>query len=109
MQSDARIFEHKLDAELTVADDSSEQLDQKISQIQASTHQLTGYELIADMLRRQEDVIAELDALNLRIESAIKEITDARKLDDQTAEVVAAEQDLAEVDADSVKQVANAA
>ncbi|MGY8748052.1 MAG: hypothetical protein ACKVHR_08350 [Pirellulales bacterium] len=46
---------------------------------------MTGYELVADMMRRQDDVINELDGLNERIEAAIKEIIDARKLEDETA------------------------
>ena len=73
---------------------------------------LTGYELVADMLRRQDEVIAELDALNLRIESAIKEISDARKLDEQAAARVAADQELANVpstDAESTESACKAA
>ena len=44
---------------------------------------LTGYELVADMMRRQDEVIAQIDSLNERIEAAIKEITEARKLEEQ--------------------------
>ncbi|MDA7861841.1 hypothetical protein N9B22_02105 [bacterium] len=44
---------------------------------------LTGYELVADMMRRQDDVINEIDDLNKRIEAAIQEITDARKIEDE--------------------------
>ncbi len=40
---------------------------------------LTGYELVADMMRRQDEVIEQIDELNSRIEEAIKEISDARK------------------------------
>jgi hypothetical protein len=40
---------------------------------------LTGYELVADMMRRQDDVINQLDDLNARIESAIAEISASRK------------------------------
>ena len=47
---------------------------------------LTGYELVADMMRRQDDVINELDDLNKRIEAAIQEITDARKIEDEAAQ-----------------------
>ena len=46
---------------------------------------LTGYELVADMMRRQDEVINELDGLNERIEAAIKDIIDARKLEDEAA------------------------
>ena len=41
--------------------------------------QLTGYELVADMMRRQDEVIEQIDELNSRIEETIKEISDARK------------------------------
>ena len=44
---------------------------------------LTGYELVADMMRRQDEVIAQIDSLNERIESAIKELSEARKLEEQ--------------------------
>ncbi|MDE0937305.1 MAG: hypothetical protein OSA89_15405 [Mariniblastus sp.] len=46
---------------------------------------LTGYDLVADMMRRQDEVINELDGLNERIEAAINEIIDARKLEDEAA------------------------
>ncbi len=46
---------------------------------------LTGYELVADMMRRQDDVINELDSLNERIEAAIQEVTDARKLEEEAS------------------------
>ena len=44
---------------------------------------LTGYELVADLMRRQDEVIAQLDSLNDRIESAIKRLDDDRKLEQQ--------------------------
>ena len=56
---------------------------------------LTGYALVADLMRRQDEVIAEIDSLNERIESFIREITESRKAeleadadnaDEQTAE-----------------------
>ena len=40
---------------------------------------LTGYELVTDMMRRQDDVLRQLDDLNARIELAIEEISAARK------------------------------
>ena len=40
---------------------------------------LTGYELVADMLRRQNEVLVQLDDLNDRIELAIEQISAARK------------------------------
>jgi len=43
---------------------------------------LTGYALVADLMRRQDEAIAGIDELNLRIEAAIREITDARTEDD---------------------------
>ena len=55
--------------------------------------ELTGYELVADMMRRQDAVITELDQLNQRIEAAIQEITDARKLDDESVEEFQEEMD----------------
>ena len=42
---------------------------------------LKGYELVADLMRRQDQVIVEIDALNDRIESAIKQLEEARKLE----------------------------
>jgi hypothetical protein len=39
---------------------------------------LSGYELVADMMRRQDDAINQLDDLNARIESAIAEISASR-------------------------------
>lgn len=46
---------------------------------QQNEQPLTGYALVADMMRRQDEVIAQIDELNLRIEAAIKEISEARK------------------------------
>ena len=40
---------------------------------------LTGYKLVADMLRRQNEVLIQLDDLNDRIELAIEQISAARK------------------------------
>ena len=40
---------------------------------------LSGYELVADMVRRQDEVLVQLDDLNDRIELAIKQISAARK------------------------------
>jgi hypothetical protein len=40
---------------------------------------LSGYELVADMMRRQDEVLLKLDALNDRIELKIAEISAARK------------------------------
>ena len=61
----------------TATEDSTASNDESKS----SNPTLTGYELVADMMRRQDEVISELDTLNLRIEAAIKEISDARKLE----------------------------
>ena len=44
-----------------------------------SQEPLTGYELVEDMMRRQDEVLAQLDDLNARIELSIKEISIARK------------------------------
>lgn len=52
---------------------------------------LTGYELVADMMRRQDEVIAQIDSLNERIESAIKELSEARKLEEQASSTDPAE------------------
>ena len=40
---------------------------------------LSGYDLVADMMRRQDDVLGQLDDLNDRIELAIEQISAARK------------------------------
>jgi len=47
---------------------------------------LAGYELVEDMMRRQDEVLSQLDDLNTRIESAIQEVSAARK-----SEIVALE------------------
>jgi len=39
----------------------------------------SGYEMVADMMRRQDEVLVQLDDLNARIELAIKQISAARK------------------------------
>jgi len=39
----------------------------------------SGYELVTDMMRRQDEVLEQLDDLNARIELAIKQISAARK------------------------------
>ena len=39
----------------------------------------SGYELVADMMRRQDEVLEQLDNLNARIELTIKQISAARK------------------------------
>ena len=44
-----------------------------------SPEAMAGYELVTDMMRRQDEVLEQLDALNDRIELAIKQISDARK------------------------------
>lgn len=45
-----------------------------------STNQsISGFDLVADMMRRQDDVIAELDELNARIEAAIESLSESRK------------------------------
>ena len=40
---------------------------------------LTGYDLVKDMMRRQDAVLTQLDDLNDQIESTIKEISAVRK------------------------------
>jgi methyl-accepting chemotaxis protein len=54
-----------------------------VATVEQERPSLTGYELVADMMRRQDDVINELDDLNKRIEAAIQEISDARKIEDE--------------------------
>ena len=39
----------------------------------------SGYEMVADMMRQQDEVLVQLDDLNARIELAIKQISAARK------------------------------
>ena len=40
---------------------------------------LTGYDLVEDMMRRQDEVLRQLDDLNAQVESAIEEIAAVRK------------------------------
>ena len=40
---------------------------------------LAGYDLVADMMEQQDDILAQLDDLNTRIELTINEISAARK------------------------------
>lgn len=47
---------------------------------------LAGYELVTDMLRRQDEALKQLDDLNARIELAIEEISAARKIEIQALE-----------------------
>ena len=54
-----------------------------VATVEQERPSLSGYELVADMMRRQDDVINELDDLNKRIETAIQEISDARKIEDK--------------------------
>lgn len=62
--------------------ETSSSEDSETSNSEAS-ESLTGYELVASLMERQEEVITQLDSLNDRIESAIKEISEARKLEEQ--------------------------
>ena len=41
----------------------------------------TGYEIVANLLDRQEQVLDDLNELNTRIEATIKEISEARQLE----------------------------
>lgn len=68
--------------------------DSETSNSEAS-ERLTGYELVANLMKRQDEVIAEIDSLNDRIESAIKEISDARKLEDQAGSTETADSESA--------------
>ena len=78
------------------AHDSVKMSDLTEDSVDVSPEQLTGYELVADMMRRQDEVIAELDSLNLRIEAAIKEISEARKLEEQATNALEADTELIE-------------
>ncbi len=49
-----------------------------LSRFESSNADLEGYELVADLLRRQDEALGELDRLNQRIETAIDEITASR-------------------------------
>lgn len=65
---------------------------------QTDPQPLTGYELVADMMRRQDEVLDQLDALNARIESAINKISASRK-----SEIDALESELAIADQQASK------
>lgn len=65
---------------------------------QTDSQPLTGYELVADMMRRQDEVLDQLDALNARIESAINKISASRK-----SEIDALESELAIADQQASK------
>lgn len=74
---------HSLDNVDTIEDSTAEEA---VVIVEEERPALTGYELVADMMRRQDDVINELDDLNNRIEAAIQEITDARKIEDEATQ-----------------------
>ena len=74
---------HSLDNVDTIEDSIAEE---SVVIVEEERPALTGYELVADMMRRQDDVINELDDLNNRIEAAIQEITDARKIEDEATQ-----------------------
>jgi hypothetical protein len=74
---------HSLDNVDTIEDSIA---DEAVVIVEEERPALTGYELVADMMRRQDDVINELDDLNNRIEAAIQEITDARKIEDEATQ-----------------------
>ena len=74
---------HSLDNVDTIEDSIAEEA---VVIVEEGRPALTGYELVADMMRRQDDVINELDDLNNRIEAAIQEITDARKIEDEATQ-----------------------
>ena len=74
---------HSLDNVDTIEDSIAEE---SVVIVEEERPELTGYELVADMMRRQDDVINELDDLNNRIEAAIQEITDARKIEDEATQ-----------------------
>lgn len=50
-------------------------VDDVVEPLEASS----GYEMVADMMRQQDEVLEQLDDLNARIELAIKQISAARK------------------------------
>ncbi|MFK7767145.1 MAG: hypothetical protein AB8B55_07975 [Mariniblastus sp.] len=68
--------------------------------------EMTAYELVADMMRRQDEVILQIDELNSRVETAIKEISEARKLEQEANE---REQAAAVGEQSSVSDVSKAA
>lgn len=84
-----------LDAKLAAADglegneaNAEHDNDREPSEKSAAADQepLTGYELVTDMMRRQDEVLGQLDNLNARIELAIKEISAARKCEIEALE-----------------------
>ena len=52
---------------------------------------LTGYELVEDMMRRQDEVLQQLDDLNARVESTIKQISAVRKTEIEAMEAESAD------------------
>jgi hypothetical protein len=62
-------------------------MDSSALDVEERAEPLTGYALVADLMRRQDEVIAEIDSLNDRIESIIREITDARKAEIEASAV----------------------
>lgn len=58
----------------------------------SSEEPLTGYELVEEMMRRQDEVLVQLDDLNDRIEAAIQEVTTARKSEIEAQEADANDQ-----------------
>lgn len=60
-----------------------------------SQAELTGAELVTDLMRRQDAAIAQIDELNARIEAAIDEITSLRKQEEAelAAQLAAENQD----------------
>ena len=59
--------------------------------IEIPTEPLTGYELVADLMRRQDDVITQIDALNIQIETIIRDVTEARKAEIESAQELLSE------------------
>ena len=55
-----------------------------------SEQPLTGYALVEDMMRRQDEVLMQLDDLNAQVESAIEELSEARKSEIEALESEAA-------------------
>ena len=72
--------------------------------IEIPTEPLTGYELVADLMRRQDDVITQIDALNIQIETIIRDVTEARK-----AEIESAQELLSESEDDQMANLNEAA
>jgi len=57
-------------------------------EVETPNPQLSEYEFVADLLRRQDEVLNALDDLNVRIESAISEISAARQAEMEAANPV---------------------